>query len=258
MAVEPIILSHKRAGDVTTHRFVSGCRICIPESQAEQYRKAHPTLEQLVHPDTVVGIWAKREWVLRTVQADHVQMDDDVIGLYRVYRPEGSWKKSVVGPDRAYELIQATADRARKLGAYLFGWGQHARPLTYNALKPFRFGGYTPSGALGLLEGSKLWWPDGKELGDGDDYWACLLNAHLHRYCFYDRRFTFAFRPTLGNAGGLTEFRSGDTTRELVEHRVLEFLQKNFGQDVIVRNAPETVEKGKTPGRRQIVLPWTH
>jgi len=237
---------------------MSNCLICIPESQADEYADKHPQLEQLVHPDAVKGLWAKREWV-RQRFGDHMQLDDDMIGIYRVYRPLHGWKKSVMGPDRAYELLQATADRARKLGAYLFGWGQHAHPLTFNGLKPFRFGGYSPGGAIGVLEGAKFWWPTDTTLGDGDDYWVCLLNAHLHRYSFYDRRFSAAFKATYANAGGLTEFRAGDTSREEVEHDVLAYLQQHFGPEVVVRNhgGPNAATKRiKNPGRRQIKLPW--
>ena len=32
--VQPVILSHKRAGVVTTHQYVANCIICIEESQA--------------------------------------------------------------------------------------------------------------------------------------------------------------------------------------------------------------------------------
>ena len=255
-----LILSHKRAETMTTQRHVPGCTVCVPESQAAEYLELHPGLPQLVHPDSVVGIWAKREWVRQNAGGDHVQFDDDVTGCYRVYRGVGSWKKSTLGPDRVGELVEATADRARRLGAFFFGWGQHARPLTYNGLKPFRFGGYTPSGAMGLLKGCKVWWPTDRELGDGDDYWACLMNAHLHRFAFFDRRFVFTFRPTQGAAGGLNEFRSGDTSREQVEAEVIAFLQKNFGNRVITRPTPEeAAERGlKTPGRRQIHLPYAH
>lgn len=257
--VTPIILSHKRAGDVTTHKYVSNCKICIPESQVDEYTKAHPELEQIVHPDTVVGLWAKRQWV-KERYGDHVQLDDDSIGIYRVYRPLRSWKKSVMGPDRAYELLQMSADRARKLGAFLFGWGQHAHPLTYNGLKPFRFGGYTPGGALGILSGAKFWWPTDTSLGDGCDYWVCLLNAHYHRYSFFDRRFTFAFRGTYSRGGGLNEFRAGvEGGTEAVEMEVLRYLQRSFGRDVVVRNfgGPNAVtHRIKNPARRQIVLPY--
>lgn len=256
---QPVILSHKRAGVVTTHRYVAGCVICIEESQAEEYARKHPDLPQVIHPDKVVGLWAKREWCRKQFD-DHVQLDDDMIGFYRVYRPLHGWKKSVLGRERAYELIQATCDRATKLGAYLFGFGQHAHPLTFNGLKPYRFGGYTPGGCLGIRKGAKFFWPTDTTLGDGDDYWVCLLNAHFHRYSFFDRRFTAAFRGTYSRGGGLNEFRMNQPGgTEAVELAVLEFLQHYFGKQLVIRNfgGPSAVtHRIRNPARRQIKMPY--
>ena len=257
--VKPIILSHKRAGIVSTHKHVANCTICIEDSQADEYAKAHPGLPQLVHPDDVKGLWAKRQWVKERM-GDHVQLDDDSIGVFRVYRPQRGWKKSVMGPHRAYDLLQMSGDRARKLGAKLFGFGQHAHPLTYNGLKPFRFGGYTPGGCLGMLEGAEFFWPTDNTLGDGCDYWVCLLNAHFHRYAFFDRRFTFAFRGTYSGGGGLNEFRAGAEGGAEGQHfEVLRYLQTAFGKDVVVRNfgGPGVVtQRIKNPARRTIRLPY--
>ena len=153
MAAEPIILSHRRAGTVRTHRHVACCRLAVAEWQAEAYAAKHPQLPQIVHPDRVVGLPAKRQWLLER-QGDQMQLDDDCIGIFRIYRRKGSWKKGMLGPERAYELIQQTGETARSLGAFLFGFDSHAHPLTYDALRPFRFGGYSPGGAIGLLAGS--------------------------------------------------------------------------------------------------------
>ena len=250
--VQPIILSHKRAGSVTTHKHVANCKICVSESQSEEYAKAHPELEQIVHPDSVVGIWWKRQWVKELV-GDHVQFDDDALGCVRVYRPQGvqGWKKGVMSPGRTYELIQATADRARKLGAWMFGWGQHLRPLTYNGLKPFRFGGYTPSGALGILEQAEWSWPTDVVMGDGEDYWACLMHAHVHRYSFLDKRFTFAFRGVEHRAGGQNEFRIDEGGTAASEERALVMLQRAFGKSTIF-------VPGDDRARRQIKLPYRY
>ena len=168
--IDKLILSHKRAGKVTTHEHVAGCKLCVPRSQAEEYHEAYPKLELVVHPDEVVGLWAKRQWIKERF-GDHVQMDDDMVCIFRLYRPAGrqgrSWKKVALSPERAAELCDVTADRARRLGAYLWGFGQHAHPLTFGALKPFRFGGYTPGGLLGIMEGAKYFWPTNLHRRDG-------------------------------------------------------------------------------------------
>jgi hypothetical protein len=253
VAVDKIILSHKRAGKVTTHTQIAGCKLCIPEAQVDAYEAAYPNVELVPHPDDVIGLWAKREWV-RTHHGDHVQLDDDMVCIFRLYRPAGGWKRVSLSPSRAAELIDRTCETAEKLGAFLFGFGQHAHPLTYNALRPFRFGGYTPGGCLGLREGSRLWWPTDLSLPDGDDFWICLLNAHLYRYSFFDRRFAAGFRGTFVAAGGLQEFRDQASWDDVVV-----YLQKMFGSDVVRRDhaAPDRATKRiRNPSRRSIVLPY--
>lgn len=258
MAIERLILSHKRAGQVKTHLHIPDCKLVVPESQADDYAKHHPGVELVTHPDSVVGIWAKRQWCWERF-GSQMQFDDEFVGFYRCYRTQGSWKKPALGPERAVELIEATADRARKLGAYLFGFGHHIKPEWYDGFKPFRFGRYTRSGALGLLEGGKFWWPTDVTLGDGDDYWICLLNAHYHRYAFFDRRFCAHFDdfydPDNPPTGGLEEFRTEDE----LEDEATTFLQRHFGREVIY--VPfDTVKDGHgqtvMATRRRIDLPY--
>lgn len=257
MSVQPIIVSHKRAGQVTTHKFIAGCTVCVPESQADDYERLHPDLPRLVHPDSVVGLWAKRQWIKERV-GDHMQFDDDGIGIYRIYRSLGGWRKSVMSPDRAYDLIQRTGERCRAFGAYFFGFAPHAHPMTYDGLKPFRFGGYIAGGNLGFLEGCKVWWPTDVSFGDGCDQWACLLNAYYHRYSFSDRRFAFAARQTYIGGGGLNEFRAGRVEQEQLA--VLAYLQEHFGHRVIVRNYDEpdgiATKYLYNPVRRRIITPY--
>jgi len=255
--VEKLILSHKRAGKVTTHEHVAGAKLVVPESQAAEYAEHYPKVELVVHPDSVVGLWAKRQWC-KERYGDHVQMDDDMVCIFRLYRPAGrsstSWKKVALSAERAAELCDVTADRCRRLGAYLWGFGQHAHPLTYAALKPFRFGGYTPGGLLGIMEGAQYFWPTNLALPDGDDYWVCLLNAHFHRFAFFDRRFAAGFRGTFVAAGGLSEFRyDGDW------EAVTRTLQENFGSEVVARSnqGPDRATKRiRNRGRRQITMPY--
>jgi hypothetical protein len=256
-----IILSHKRVGRVTTHKYVAGCEICVPESQADEYAKRYPDLQLLVHPDDVIGAAAKRQWLL-DLGVDQFQLDDDMIGLYRIYRRRGAWKKSVVRPDRAREIIEATAETARELGAYLFGFGSHCNPMTYDALRPFRFGGYSPSGAVGILAGTpgcKISIPTETTL-PFEDYWLCLINAYHHRYAFYDARFAAGFKLTYIGAGGNAEYRAPSSDGDEPEVLATRYLQKHFGDAIRESEYGSSVvtKRGLNPGRRQIRLPYRH
>lgn len=255
MEVTTVILSHKRAGRVTTHRYVSGAQLCVPESQADQYAKFHPADRLLVHPDSVVGLCAKRQWLYKQV-GNVMMLDDDSTGLYRLYYPRGgatsNRRRFRCSAERAADIIQATARTAKALGAYLFGFASHCNPLTYYPTRPFVFGGYTPGGSVGLLEGADLWWPDDCVL-PVDDWWICLLNTYKHRYAFYDRRFAWAFRLTYRGQGGMAEFRHEGAEREATE-----YLVRYFGGDIVVpKHTPPSVTRRKfNPSPRRIRLPW--
>jgi len=252
--VPVVILSHKRAGKVSTVRFVANTKICVPESQRADYEQYHDAKDIITHPDSVRGLVAKKQWLIENVQ-ELFMMDDDCIGMYRIYRPMGYTRKAMPTRDKAYDIIQNTADTAREIGAFMFGFGSHANPRSYNEFRPLRFGGYTPSGAAGFLKGSKLWWPKDTTL-PMCDYWACLLNAYYHRYAYYDKRFAFGFGETFVGSGGLAEFRGSDG-----ETQATRYLIKYFGNDVVVPKNTEglrayVTKRTMSRSARTIKIPW--
>jgi len=255
MEVPIVILSHKRAGRVTTHEHVKGAKVCVPEGQAEDYARFHAPETLLVHPDTVVGLCAKRQWVCERC-GDVMMLDDDSNGLYRLYRPRDATiyraRRTRCSPTRAAEIVQAVAETARRLGAFLFGFGAHCNPVTYYPGRPFSFGGYTPGGSVGVLAGSKLWWPEDCTL-PVDDWWVCLLNAYYHRYAYYDRRFAWSFAETYRRQGGMAEFR-----HQGAEEEATAYLIRHFGGEVVVHKwTPTSVTRREfNTSPRRIQLPW--
>ena len=266
--VRCIIVSHRRAGKVLSHKRVANCWLCCEESQVPAYVAAHPEFEDRVmpHPDGL-DLLETRQWLVDNAPENRFEIDDDALGIYRIYRRPGSWKKAMMSRDLAYELIQSTAYLTKELGAFLFGFSSHAHPLTYNGLRPFGFGGYTPGGAVGSLDGLKFHYPTAKEDPDhasamGLDYWTCLINAQNHRYAFYDRRFAFGFAGTYVSAGGTAVERGkrfgpdGDDP----EVAATKFLQRMFGTDVIksvVDEAGTSLTKHKrNAGRRRLEMPY--
>lgn len=245
MELKIVIVSHKRADRVLTTRAVAGCALCVEESQAAEYARHNPGVELLVHPDAVVGLPAKRQWILDRYP-DCFQLDDDLKEMRAVHRPAG--QSSRLSPEEAREVILATAAAARAAGCYLFGFNQSANPTAYNGLKPIDLTGYVIEGWIGFLSGSKLFYP--RDLRLGGDFWISALNAYHHRICWKDLRFAFVPANTFKNPGGQSEFRNMER-----EEESWHFLRKMFGEAIQLK--PDThLAKRKHQFQKVLRLPF--
>jgi len=222
-AVKVVIPSHKRADRVVTLGAVSNAILCVEDSQKEMYSQSNPGVEIVTHPDSIIGLARKRDWIIKHF-GDVFMLDDDIEDLRRVYVEKGEQAK--VPPDVAYDIIQVTANACRDAGFHLFGFSTAPTPLHYDSLSPIRLSGYFTGCAHGVLKGSKLWY--NPEIICNEDYWISCLNAFHHRGGYKDLRFYWSQKDTFVNRGGLAEFRNVDS-----EEKDFKLLQRVFGRDVI-------------------------
>lgn len=221
--IKVVIASHKRADKITTHLKVANSIICIPESQYAAYREQCPDTEIVTHPDSVIGLSWKRQWMMEYF-GDAFHLDDDLMYMKRIYTESGETDK--LTPTEIYDVIQRTARAARQAGVYLWGFNTSGKPFTYNALQPIQVSGYVNTCAFGLYTGSKLYFRP--EQRYQEDYWISGLNAYLNRKIWRDNRYYFHFGETWTGSGGLAEFRNLETLE-----KTLDELQGFFGKDVI-------------------------
>lgn len=240
--VKIVIPSHKRADRVRAASVVKNGAICVPQSQCDEYAKHNPGQEIIAHPDSVIGVSAKRQWIYSKF-GNVFMLDDDCVGVYRTWVHPKQLLAYKLSPQCAYDAIQATASTAREMGAYLFGFAMHHDPRNYAPIRPFGLNGYVNACSMGLLAGSKLFFDP--KMKTCEDYFICGINAYYHRYCFRDERFGCQFENTWHNPGGLSEFRNVDE-----ERRSFERLLRAFGPDVIGRR----LKKAKCRGR--LAHPW--
>jgi hypothetical protein len=220
-----VIPSHKRADRVITKYAVSNAIICVEESQADEYRRHNPNSEIVTHPDNVIGLAMKRDWIYKHF-GNVFMLDDDIKAMRRLY--VGPGEKVVIEPETARTIIENTARAAKETGAYLFGFSNSMNPMQFNSFAPIQLKGYVNGCATGLLKGSKLFYIP--EIKANEDYWISLLNAHYHRICYRDLRFSFEQQDTFKNRGGLSEFRNLS-----VEENDFAILQKHFGSAIELR-----------------------
>ncbi len=243
MEVKIVIPSHRRADKVKTASIVPGAIICVPQSQEAEYRRHNPDSEILPHPDDIIGLAAKRNWIYQKF-CDVMMLDDDLIRFSRLYLEANSLRSSRLTPEETIAVIQQTAYMARQLRAYLFGFSSVADARNFKPQKPFRLTGYCNGSSFGLLKGSKIFFH--KDAVAVEDYFASLVNAYYHRYAFFDLRFGFVQQRTFKNLGGQAEFRSKRS-----EEQDYKFLRRMFGEAIQQR---PPVKRGRPSHEYQRVV----
>jgi hypothetical protein len=247
MEVKIVIPSHKRADRVKTTVIVPGAIICVPKAQEAEYRRHNPNSEIVTHPDDLIGLAPKRNWICQKF-GDVMMLDDDLTRFSRLYLEANSLRISRVAPAETIAIIQQTAYTARQLGAYLFGFSSVADARNFKPQKPFRFTGYCNGSSFGLLGGSRIFFH--KNAAAVEDYFASLVNAYYHRYAFFDLRFGFVQQRTFKNLGGQAEFRNKKS-----EEEDSKFLRRMFG-DVVEQRPPVKRGRASHEYQRVIKLPF--
>tara|TARA_B100001250_G_C19806892_1_gene793756 strand:- start:2370 stop:3113 length:744 start_codon:yes stop_codon:yes gene_type:complete len=245
LEVDIIVPSHLRADRVTTNKHIDNVKICVPDSQYKDYVKHNPNTEIIAHPDSIIGLTPKRQWIMEQFP-NCFQVDDDMTQMRRLYTEKGEEVK--LWSEEAYEVIQWTANVCKLMGSHYFGFNPFASPTGYHELHPFRLTGYILGGGFGILEGSKLYFDEDQKLVE--DYWVSGLNAYHHRKCFVDSRFSLVFTDTFANQGGCSSYR----TMEQEKIDTL-WLRKMFGESIQLKK-DTGLAKRKHPYQRTLKLPF--
>lgn len=131
------VASYKRPGLVTTDRVVRGCKIVVPESQLEEYKKFeyYNDAEVISLPDKSDGnLCKKRNWILdNTETEDLVILDDDYSYIGHV-EESIAWKCSL---DQIDDLLGNGFQMCRDLGTAMWGINQQVDPKFYREYSPF-------------------------------------------------------------------------------------------------------------------------
>jgi hypothetical protein len=241
--VTVVVPSHKRAGRVDTVKNIERVLLCIPESQKADYLRFHPKSQIVTHPDSVVGMYAKRNWMLNRWRGVPLFLaDDDVTGIRRMWTPQRSKKPSKLTPVEARCLIESLYQTARELGAKMWGFANSGSPLHYESRRPYKFGHSLHGTCQGFLPNHSLFLPAERN-HVGSDLWVSMLCLHRYRYMLIDTRFFVDTRAPKTNPGGMREFDYASRNEE-----AMRFMVRCFGPAIRVINIGA--------GRCQAVCPW--
>ena len=249
--VSIVIPSMGRPDLLNTHKVFLPERldICVPDSEVEKYKKAHPDLFIIGHPDSVKGISAKRQWIYETY-GDVVMIDDD-IGKVACLEYAVGEKSRFLDPTAATSLCDRLTLEAKQFGVYLFGVSASAVPHYYVSGLPYRTWGWVNGGFTGLIAGSKLAY--NTEIASSEDYWISALNAYHHRKCLIDTR--YALVDVFGNGTMKTKGGMSFTRNLERESRDIEILQRFFG-DAIKRRGRMGVAHQLHEHQKMLEIPW--
>ena len=235
--IPTVILSHKRADKVLTKKAVANCLLCVPQSQADEYAEHNPELELLIHPDDIIGISPKRQWVLDKL-GDCFQLDDDLNGILRVYIPKEHTYPIKLTPQEAYGLIQDTYEIAKELRCGIFGFNKSANPICYSGAKPIQHNTFINGAALGFISGRNISFPQDFLKLIGEDHYINFLNAYYNRYSYVDTRFGISAKQTNAQTGGCADFRTDE-----IRKQSFIYLKKCFGDCFVPKNKHKGIKE---------------
>src|SRR5437868_9036482 len=182
MGLTVVIPSAGRADRVKSVKAIRADVLCVPESEAEAYRRRGYGVEVVAHPDTIRGLAPKRQWIADRF-GDVFMVDDDVRTFVRLWLP--TFRRDYrLTPAEARDAAEATYETATELGAFLFGFAFFGDTRLFRPQRPMMLTGYVNGACFGLRAASKLRFRT--DVTAVEDLALSGLNAYHHRYLFVD------------------------------------------------------------------------
>lgn len=238
--------SRSRYKNVTTLKVVANVTLVVNHDQEHLYRDHNPDVDIIALPKGLRGITHARQWLIDNYD-EFFMIDDDIYQVRRNYAEKGEYSY-VKEPETVYAIIEQSHNIARLLGAKMYGFPNTRQPIAYISHVPFTFTGYFNNSYCGFLKGHGLNY--NLTMGEAEDYYISLLNAHKNRYGFFDERFTFVTKDNFVGDGGVCEYR----TNEMMLENTIK-LRKLFGEAVKIKKATGIKSKIHL-GERSVQVPF--
>lgn len=236
MSLRIVIPSHKRHDRVFAKHLVNDPIICVAKSQAGLYKEFNPDCEIVAHPDDVVGLIPKRNWMAKHFQ-DIFMLDDDVCACKKLYTEKGEGAR-LHSKDEITAVINNLYEIACLLDVHCFGFTSRISPVMYDETNYLCLDKMITGCSYGVRYNKNVWWNE--ELKLKEDFWISCWMKYAERRVLTDLRYNFEQKSTFVNAGGLSAIRNQDE-----EQRSILLMRKYFG-DVIRLKGQGNNGKDKT------------
>lgn len=228
MSLPIVIPSHKRHDKVFAKKLVLNPIICVAESQADLYRQFNPECEIVTHPDDVIGLIPKRNWMAKHF-GELFMIDDDVHAVKNLVVEKGE-PGVIRDPEKVTEIINSLYELACMLDVHLFGFTSRISPVMYDESGFYSLSKMITGCSYGVRYNKNVWWNE--EIKLKEDFWISCYMKYKERRILTDLRYNFSQKSTFVNAGGLAVFRNQEE-----ERRSILFIKKNFGDSIQLKGA---------------------
>ena len=228
MSLPIVIPSHKRHDKVFAKKLVLNPIICVAESQADLYRQYNPDCEIVTHPDDVIGLIPKRNWMAKHF-GELFMIDDDVHAVKNLVVEKGE-PGVIRDPERVTEIINSLYELACMLDVHLFGFTSRISPVMYDESGFYSLSKMITGCSYGVRYNKNVWWNE--EIKLKEDFRISCYMKYKERRILTDLRYNFSQKSTFVNAGGLAAFRNQEE-----ERRSILFIKKNFGDSIQLKGA---------------------
>ena len=236
MSLKIVIPSHKRADKVISKKLVVDPILCVAESQAEEYRRLNPECEIVTHPDDVIGLIPKRNWMVKHF-GDLFMLDDDVARFVKLFVEKGE-QAPIKDKVKITRLINELYEMAELLDVHLFGFSNCTVPMEYREDKWLSLSKCITGCAYGVRGNKNTWWNETMQLKE--DFWISCYMKYKERKVLTDQRYNFQQMGTFASQGGLAEIRNQDKERANI------LALKHYFGDVVHLKKPGSNGRNKT------------
>lgn len=228
MSLKIVIPSHKRHDRVFAKKLVLDPIICVAESQANLYRQFNPECEIVTHPDDVVGLIPKRNWMAKHF-GELMMLDDDVHVVKTLYCEKG--ESGIVRDSTLITgIINSLYELAVMLDIHIFGFTSRISPVMYDETCYYSLSNMITGCAYGVRYNKNTWWNE--EIRLKEDFWISCYMKYKERRILTDLRYNFSQKGTFVSSGGLAAIRNREE-----ERRSILFIKKHFGDSIQLKGA---------------------